>query len=359
MEDRKTKLKNIGYRFVQTLSYFVRFFSGIVFAFSLFTCLLIIVIIIADQFFVNRFFASFIVNTIISSGFPLQSFTPAMWLANLRLDSFIVVAIVVVIIIIVKRLTITTIYKKIEHPFKKMFACILNLIINLCIMISVIVLFFNMMLISYINTSLESSNKETDNIDYKQRIELFSKRLTFTNKKATKELDEIMNAVNTRAINVEQLSDEDYIALATKVSILVDQKQGVETYQEHYFRNVFERAPSNLDEMIKSIHKKNDLFKWEIVEPSKAQFHMFGKKGEYNLKFISGNGLFEAVYDINGKLLTSKNNPDNMGTFNYADSKQSPQKHSIYDVLPYFIWNNSKDATDLEVLDESNYNNNL
>jgi hypothetical protein len=71
---------------------------------------------------------------------------------------------------------------------------------------------------------------------------------------------------------------------------------------------------------------------------------MFGKDGEYNLKFLSADGHFEAVYDKKGEKLTQENDPLNMATFNYADYTSSYQKHTKYDIGPYFIWNNTKEA---------------
>jgi hypothetical protein len=73
-------------------------------------------------------------------------------------------------------------------------------------------------------------------------------------------------------------------------------------------------------------------------------FHMYGKEGEYNLKFISADGHFEAVYNKDGMLLTQENDPLNMGTFNYAHQLADQVTHYNLDVWPYFMWNNTEEA---------------
>lgn len=66
---------------------------------------------------------------------------------------------------------------------------------------------------------------------------------------------------------------------------------------------------------------------------------MYGKNGEYNLKFVSADGLFEGVYNKAGDLLTESNDPINMGTYNYSDPADIIH-HGLYDVLPYESWGN-------------------
>lgn len=63
---------------------------------------------------------------------------------------------------------------------------------------------------------------------------------------------------------------------------------------------------------------------------------MHGNNGEYNLKFVSSDGIFEAVYNKDGKLLNRNTDPINMGTYNYASpNEQLGIYHVIYDVIPY------------------------
>jgi hypothetical protein len=123
-----------------------------------------------------------------------------------------------------------------------------------------------------------------------------------------------------------------------------DRIKGVKIDEDlHYFRVKLNRAPESLDEMMKIDERK----KWILLEPSKSIYHMFnteacydekeGKyKGEYNLKFVSNDGKYEAVYNYAGVLLDEKNDPVNMGTYNYSDPNATiAVGHVIVDVFPY------------------------
>ena len=107
----------------------------------------------------------------------------------------------------------------------------------------------------------------------------------------------------------------------------------------HYFRNKLNRVPETLEELM------NESEKWDLLKPSDAQYHMYDTsacydenantfKGEYNLKFVSKDGKYEAVYNYNGVLLNENNDPVNMGTYNYA-SPNNKLKHAYLDVMPY------------------------
>jgi hypothetical protein len=156
------------------------------------------------------------------------------------------------------------------------------------------------------------------------------------------ELNRIMLQVEAGALNLDALSDAEYIAVAHTVCELVD-KIGTVTEEAHYLRNCFSRAPSTLDEMMAIIqHEQGGSFGWKLMSRKSTQFHMFGSYGEYNMKFISADGHFEAVYNIDGEKLTEKNDPMNMGTFNYGDPVNEKLRHVVYDVLPFFEWKNSR-----------------
>lgn len=138
---------------------------------------------------------------------------------------------------------------------------------------------------------------------------------------------------------LEKYSPEERLAFCLEINRLIDLQGGPKTAEEHYFRNFLNDAPPSLNDMLNSI-KTGSLQNWKLLSPEQSAFHMYGEKGEYNLKFVSENGFYEAVYNIEGILLTEKNDAVNMGTYNYADPISEPQKHSIYDVLPYFEWGN-------------------
>lgn len=113
----------------------------------------------------------------------------------------------------------------------------------------------------------------------------------------------------------------------------------VNSRELHYFRNKLNRAPATLDELIKESEN------WDLLDPDDSQYHMYNTeacydenegvyKGEYNLKFVSKDGKFEAVYNYVGILLDENNDPVNMGTYNYA-SPSDMLKHAYLDVMPY------------------------
>ena len=165
--------------------------------------------------------------------------------------------------------------------------------------------------------------------------------MDFNHQKETQiELDDLMAQVENKTLDLDAMSDEEYMGVAYTVCGLVD-KIGKVTKAAHYFRNCFTRAPGTLDEMLEIIrHKQGGTFGWKLVNRQSTRFHMFGKNGEYNMKFISEDGHFEAIYNIEGVKLTGENNPMNMGTFNYGDPINEKLSHIVYDILPFFEWGN-------------------
>jgi hypothetical protein len=164
---------------------------------------------------------------------------------------------------------------------------------------------------------------------------------------AQTELDLLMFQIENKIINLDVLTDGEYIDMGHRFSALVNVIGKVRSSREHYFRINFSRATKTLDEMIKIImNKENNIFEWELLPWQNMAFHMYGKDGEYNLKFISADGHFEAVYNRNGILLTQENDPLNMGTFNYAHQLADQITHYNLDVWLYFTWNNNEESMD-------------
>ncbi|MDR2793389.1 MAG: hypothetical protein LBB61_06955 [Treponema sp.] len=158
------------------------------------------------------------------------------------------------------------------------------------------------------------------------------------------ELDLLMFHIEKNVINVDALTDQEYIDLGHKFAALITTR-GAPSLREHYFRINFSRAPKTLDEMVRIImDKESNIFEWELLPWQNMAFHMYGKDGEYNLKFISADGHFEAVYNKEGILLTQDTDPLNMGTFNYAHQLADQMTHYNVDVWPYFMWNNTAEA---------------
>jgi hypothetical protein len=167
--------------------------------------------------------------------------------------------------------------------------------------------------------------------------------------------------IENKIINLDELSDEEYIKIGEKVSELCIRKEEPISESEHYFRNCFSRAPNKLSEMVELITEgKDNIFGWRLLPPGKSEYHMYGTDGEYNLKFVSSNMHFEVVYNKNGEKLTENNDPINMGTFNYA-TNDAEDDHLVYDMRPYFKWNNTvraKEIADRTELEKKNISEN-
>lgn len=112
----------------------------------------------------------------------------------------------------------------------------------------------------------------------------------------------------------------------------------------HYFRNKLNRAPKTLNDLLRVNSELPSSRRWRLLTISSSLYHLQGKDGIYNLKFISSDGFCEAVYNKNGILLNEKNDPVNMGTFNYAAGIKEINAHEKYDVIPYLKWGNTPDS---------------
>lgn len=154
---------------------------------------------------------------------------------------------------------------------------------------------------------------------------------------AAKGIQKVMDDVNAYG-DTNKIPDEYWLILCKKFNSLVMIYGSV--YEElHFFRNKLNRAPKTLDEMIVANKTLVLEKKWRLLPVGQSIYHMYGKDGEYNLKFVSADGLFEGVYDKAGNLLTESNDPINMGTYNYCDPANIIQ-HGLLDVWPYKTWGN-------------------
>ncbi|MCR8845637.1 hypothetical protein NQ117_18290 [Paenibacillus sp. SC116] len=116
------------------------------------------------------------------------------------------------------------------------------------------------------------------------------------------------------------------------------------TEQFHYFRNVLNSygdAPEKLDEMIKLAAGG----KWGLFSSKYHMYNYKGMDGAFNVKFISEDGRFEAVYNTGTGELVS--DPVNMGTYNFAPGSINPIKylmHNKYDKIPWKKWGNTREV---------------
>jgi hypothetical protein len=114
------------------------------------------------------------------------------------------------------------------------------------------------------------------------------------------------------------------------------------TERMHYFRNtlnLYSGAPVELKSMIDMAAEDE----WYLFSGKFHRFYYGEINGALNVKFLSADGRFEAVYNTEtGGIVTD---PANMGTYNYAPGSINPIKfyyHDVYDKRPWKKWGNVK-----------------
>jgi len=149
----------------------------------------------------------------------------------------------------------------------------------------------------------------------------------------------IMDDVDRYGSQIDKNTYADNLRLYKTVSYYIS-KIGYVDMQAHYFRNKLNRAPNTLEELLHQNESMPIERRWKLVSLKGSLFHLQGPDGIYNLKFESPDKFCEAVYNRRGILLTEKNDPVNMGTFNYAAGIHQKNAHNKYDVNPYLKWGN-------------------
>ena len=99
--------------------------------------------------------------------------------------------------------------------------------------------------------------------------------------------------------------------------------------EQHYLRNLRNNSPSSVSEARQ--------LGWTQLPPSMAIYHMMGCGNEKNTKWVSKDGLSEAVFDEFGKPDYAD---DIMATYNFSPPTDT-LGHAIDDVIPYYIWGNT------------------
>ena len=105
--------------------------------------------------------------------------------------------------------------------------------------------------------------------------------------------------------------------------------------KEHYSRNRYNPSfPLEYDA---------EFFKgWD--DSVAVNCHQFTAENRDNVKYVSPDGMYEVIYDVDGKLVFA---PEDVGTYNYVSPNKSALGHFIKDVLPWIIYGNSpEDSTD-------------
>lgn len=156
-------------------------------------------------------------------------------------------------------------------------------------------------------------------------------------------LSKIMEDVDKNESLINRNHYSDNLRLYRMVSYYVG-KIGYVDMKTHYFRNKLNRAPGTLYELLLQNERLPLKMRWILLPVESSLYHLQGPDGIYNLKFISADKFCEAVYNRYGTLLTEKNDPVNMGTFNYAAGIRQSNAHEKYDVTPYLKWGNTSDS---------------
>lgn len=121
------------------------------------------------------------------------------------------------------------------------------------------------------------------------------------------------------------------------------------TKELHYYRNELNKygeAPERLEEM----RQLAACGKWEVFSAKYHRYEVNEYDSAHNVKFISSDGRFEVVYNIETGQIVS--DPINMGTYNYAPGSIIPWKyyqHHKYDKIPWKKWGNTEEVSYEEI----------
>jgi len=315
--------------------------NNILLCFIVFLTLLFFVSFFLDRFIYNGYIYNWIINLMIVNNHSANIFaTFENNLLRVRIFFGILVA------TILGRIIITKIIKKFVTVqfIKTILTGVINFAAYWAIIFQTITAFFYMIILVYVVNIYRETNPGRK-IDF-SRATLENIRTYLIDKQSSSSLvlKQIMREIENGNIVVSKLDDTAYYNLALNVCKLFENIGNVNSEEEHYMRNVFSRAPGTLSEMIDTIKNNNNSFRWKLLTPDYVLLHMYGEDGEYNIKFISEDGHFEAVYNKDGELLTEYNDPLNMGTFNYADQVYEKERHTVLDVLPYLQWGNTRES---------------
>ncbi|WP_026884666.1 hypothetical protein [Clostridium akagii] len=153
-------------------------------------------------------------------------------------------------------------------------------------------------------------------------------------------LSVIMVDVDKNGNELDNNESTNIVRFHKLVSSLI-YKIGYVDMQTHYFRNQLNRAPKTLKGLIKLNKTLPINRRWILLNIRYSGYHIQGVDGEYNLKFVSYDDYCEAVYNKKGVLLNEKNDPINMGTYNYAAGIPKINAHVKFDMDPYLLWGNT------------------
>ena len=182
------------------------------------------------------------------------------------------------------------------------------------------------------------------NDNYPGSIRYVADKMAIANKSGSRNaLASIIDDVNRNGAELDKNDPQNILRFYKLVCSLI-YKSGNVDMELHYFRNKLNRAPGSLKDMITLNSTLPINKRWVLLGIINSSYHLQGTDGEYNLKFVSANGFCEAVYNKKGILLNEKNDPVDMGTFNYAAGIKEINAHEKYDIAPYLKWGNTPDS---------------
>jgi hypothetical protein len=355
----KSKKLNITEIFRKSIIGLMNISNILLIIFIFLLALLIVSSIVIDNIIADGYFSNWIINFLlvnkIADGFFSLSFDI---IENNYLKLKLFVGLFILLIIV--KIIINKIIKKIINGeiWRTIIINFLNIILCCYIAFQSVFLFLYITTTGYITDTFVKVNFSANQMNNSRKIvEDAGKYLLDRKTSADIMLKNVMAEINDGVLNIDKLNDEEYISLAKNICTFFETKETVDTAEEHYLRNYFSRGPETLSGMIDTILNNNVVFGWKLMPPDETVLHQMGKNGEYNLKFVSDDGHFEIIYNRDGKKITQENDPKNMGTFNYADPVLNPEKHTVLDVMPYFIWGNTEeDKSFIELIDDKDEN---
>jgi len=153
----------------------------------------------------------------------------------------------------------------------------------------------------------------------------------------------IHNAVSGISKSIFSSDGLSGISESALVNIL---KYGLPTEEEHYFRNKL-----NVNYTYAEVLALEQAGTWERLPSEESALHQHSQNpvGVENSKWVSVDGHYELVFDGSADkvLQTAYNNPEDMGTYNYAGPNLKLE-HTMLDVLPWIVYGNTtNDSTSM------------
>jgi RHS repeat-associated protein len=114
-------------------------------------------------------------------------------------------------------------------------------------------------------------------------------------------------------------------------------KEPFSAYYEDWRSRHYNRNQRNQEVTLEEVRDQG----WTLMNNEESIYHRIGSGNEYNLKYVSPDGHYEAVFHLDGTLVTD---PANMPTYNFSSPYEyGGAGHFFLDVVPYLLWGNSPD----------------